>query len=179
MVSVQRGKLAFGALAAQPSSPPALVRGVIPVRTLVSGEYEFPTAKHQTECAFCVCCTDSWHPFVKDMWLTDSPRLRHPPHKCGGQGVYPLAYQNSPTNSQFIFLLRKGGNYVSIIYLTTYHGNPANSATRNCPSEKSGKLPLSARKSTVRFLFDGSKSAARKKSADFQKLSLTFPKDWV
>ena len=60
-----------------------------------------------------------------------------------------------------------------------YHGNPANSATRNCPSEKSGKLPLSARKSTVRFLFDGSKSAARKKSGDFQKLSLTFPKDWV
>ena len=102
-----------------------------------------------------------------------------PPHKCGGQGVYPLAYQNSPTNSQFIFLLRKGGNYFSIIYLTTYHGNPANSATRNCPSEKSGKLPLSARKSTVRFLFDGSKSAARKKSGDFQKLSLTFPKDWV
>ena len=23
----------------------------------------------------------------------------HPPHKCGGQGVYPPAYQNSPTNS--------------------------------------------------------------------------------
>ena len=60
-----------------------------------------------------------------------------------------------------------------------YHGNPANSATRNCPSEKSGKLPLSARKRTVRFLFDGSKSAAGKKSGKFQKLSLTFPKDWV
>ena len=29
----------------------------------------------------------------------------HPPHKCGGQGIYPLAYQNSPTNSNLGYRL--------------------------------------------------------------------------
>ena len=62
--------------------------GATSPQTWWRGEYEFPTAEHQTELSCCVCCT-FLRLFVKDMWVTGSPRLRHPPHKCGGQGRVP------------------------------------------------------------------------------------------
>ena len=73
------------------SLPPALVRGVVPVRTLVPGGVRIPDSKTQK---MILLYLQSYflHFFVKDMRVMGSPRHQfenwwHPPRKRGGQGV--------------------------------------------------------------------------------------------
>ena len=67
--------------------PPSFTRGVIPVRTLVSGGVRIPNSKASNKMIFLCFQSYSSRLIVKDMRMTGSPRLRHPPRKRGGQGV--------------------------------------------------------------------------------------------
>ena len=69
--------------------------------------------------------------------MTDSPRhqfalLSAPPHKCGGQGAYPPAYQNPPSNSN-----------LCIRYFLHYHTRflPARQEKRNREQHLPGHFP--------------------------------------
>ncbi len=99
------GKLGIVELAAQPPSPPALVRGVPPVLKLVAGGVRISCSRSSSSIIFLCLPSLVFVSFLKGMWVTDSPRYQcahwyHPPHKCGGQGRAPhLPAHHSPNSS--------------------------------------------------------------------------------
>ena len=92
------------------SLPPALVRGVAPVRRLVPGGVRISDRKALNKIIFLCFQLYSSCFFVKDMQVTGSPRYQcahwyHPPRKRGGQGVYPPAYLKLPAKFPFPYML--------------------------------------------------------------------------